>query len=238
MITTEHYNLSQYEGTDKVNPLTVDAQNIAKIDSAMYGIQNSAIPTATELKTGTIHALTRNKPNAAMFRFVATAAWKAGDTCTVDGTQVSTLLTNGEALPDGAWVINSNVLCCLVGTVLTVFTSAPSGGGPTQIDANTLEGHPASYFAVAEKTPAKSQGNSVQLGAQLWTASGDKYTQSVSVANVTPAAPNIVAAPAPASWDEALENNIRVTAQGSGVLTFTADSVPSGTVYFNVLLVF
>ena len=102
MITTEHYNLSQYEGTDKFNPLTVEAQNVAKIDQAMYGIQNTAIPTATELKTGTIHALTRNKPDAAMFRFVATAAWAAGDTCTVDGTQVSTLLPTGEALPSGA----------------------------------------------------------------------------------------------------------------------------------------
>lgn len=238
MITTEHYNLSQYEGTDKVNPITVDAQNIAKIDNAMYGIQNSAIPTATELKTGTIHALTRNKPDAAMFRFVATAAWAAGDTCTVDGTQVSTLLTNGEALPDGAWVINSNVLCCLVGTVLTVFTSAPSGGGPTQIDANTLEGHPASYFAVAADTPAKSKGSSVQLGVQLWQANGSKYTQSVSVAGVTADAPNIVAAPAAASWNKAIENNVRVTTQGSGIITFTADSVPDATIYFNVLLVY
>lgn len=238
MITTEHYNLSQYEGPDKVNPLTVDAQNIAKIDNALFGIQNTAIPTAAELKTGTIHALTRNKPDAAMFRFVATAAWAAGDTCTVDGTQVSTLLTNGEALPDGAWVINSNVLCCLVGTVLTVFTSAPSGGGPTQIDANTLEGHPASYFAVASDTPAKSKGSSVQLGVQLWQTSGTEYTQSVSVAGVTVDAPNIVAAPAPASWNKAVENNIRVTAQGSGILTFTADSVPDTTIYFNILLVF
>lgn len=238
MITTEHYNLSQYEGSDKVNPLTVDAQNIAKIDNAMFGIQNTAIPTATELKTGTIHALTRNKPDAAMFRFVATATWTAGDTCTVDGIQVSTLLTNGETLPNGAWVINSNVLCCLVGTVLTVFTTAPSGGGPTQIDADTLDGHPASYFAVAATTPAKSKGSSVQLGTQLWTASGNKYTQSVSVAGVTPNAPNIVAAPAPASWDEAIKKNVRVTSQGSGILTFTADSVPDATIYFNVLLVY
>ena len=238
MITTEHYNLSQYEASDKWNLLTVEAQNIAKLDNALFGVQNTAIPTATELKSGTVHALTRNKPDAAMFRFIATAAWAAGDTCTVDGVQVSTLLSNGETLPAGAWVINANVLCCLVGTVLTVFTTAPTGGGPTAVDATTLEGHPASYFAVAASTPAKSQGNSVQLGAQLWSASGDVYTQSISVANVTPNAPNIVAAPAPASWDAALENNIRVTAQGSGILTFTADSVPSGTVYFNVLLVF
>ena len=238
MITTEHYNLSQYEGADKFNPLTVEAQNVAKIDAAMYGIQNTAIPTATELKTGTIHALTRNKPDAAMFRFVATAAWAAGDTCTVDGTQVSTLLPTGEALPAGAWVINANVLCCLVGTVLPVFTTTPTQGGTTEIDATTLDGHTADYFAVAATTPAKSQGVSVQLGAGLWAASGDKYTQSVAVAGVTPDAPNIVCAPAAASWDKAIENNVRMTAQGSGIVTFTADSVPDSVLYFNVLKVF
>lgn len=238
MITTEHYNLSQYEGTDKVNPLTVDAQNIAKIDTAMYGIQNSAIPTATELKTGTIHALTRNKPDAAMFRFVATAAWAAGDTCTVDGQQVSTLLTTGEALPAGAWVINANVLCCLVGTVLTVFTTTPTQGGTTEIDATTLDGHTADYFAVAATTPAKSQGVTVQLGMGLWAASGDKYTQSVAVAGVTQNAPNIVCAPATASWDAAIAANVRMTAQGSGIVTFTADAVPDSVLYFNVLKVF
>ena len=238
MITTEHYNLSQYEGADKFNPLTVEAQNVAKIDQAMYGIQNTAIPTATELKTGTIHALTRNKPDAAMFRFVATAEWAAGDTCTVDGTQVSTLLPTGEALPAGAWVINANVLCCLVGTVLTVFTTTPTQGGTTEIDATTLDGHTADYFAVAAETPAKSQGVSVQLGVGLWAASGDKYTQSVAVAGVTPDAPNIVCAPAAASWDAAIENNVRMTAQGSGIVTFTADSVPDSVLYFNVLKVF
>ena len=238
MITTEHYNLSQYEGADKFNPLTVEAQNVAKIDQAMYGIQNTAIPTATELKTGTIHALTRNKPDAAMFRFVATAAWTAGDSCTVDGTQVSTLLPTGEALPSGAWVINANVLCCLVGTVLTVFTTTPTQGGTTEIDATTLGGHPADYFAVAANTPAKSQGVSVQLGAGLWTASGEQYTQSVAVAGVTANAPNIVCAPAAASWDKAIENNVRMTAQGSGIVTFTADAVPDSVLYFNVLKVF
>lgn len=238
MITTEHYKLSQYEGTDKYNPLTVEAQNAEKIDNAMYGIQNTAIPTATELKSGTIHALTRNKPGAAMFRFVATAPWTAGDTCTVDGTQVSTLLPTGEALPSGAWVINANVLCCLVGTVLTVFTTTPTQGGTTEIDATTLDGHTADYFAVAANTPAKSQGVTVQLGVGLWAASGDKYAQSVAVAGVTAAAPNIVCAPAAASWDKAIENNVHMTAQGSGIVTFTADSVPDSVIYFNVLKAF
>ena len=55
---------------------------------------------------------------------------------------------------------------------------------------------------------------------------------------MTPDAPNIVCAPAAASWDKAIENNVRMTAQGSGIVTFTADSVPDSVLYFNVLKVF
>lgn len=238
MLKTTHYNYKQYEGTDLFNPLTVEAQNIQNIDNDIYNAKIAGVNTATELKTGTVHAITRNTPDSAMFRFVATSNWASGDTCVVDGVQVSTLLPNGEPLPTGAWVINANVICVLTGTLLTVFTTAPSGGGPTEVDATTLEGHPASYFAVADQTAKKSQGSTVQLGVGLWSASGDKYTQSVSVGGVTANAPNIVCSPAPNSWDVAIENGIRMTSQGSGVVTFTADAVPSSTVYMNVLLVY
>lgn len=238
MLNTEHYNYKQYEGSDLFNPLTVEAQNIMKIDGDIYDAKISGVGVANELKTGTVHALTRLTPGAAMFRFVATSAWTAGDTCVVDGVQVSTLLPTGEPLATGAWVINSNVLAVITGTLLTVFTLPPSGGGPTEVNATTLEGHPASYFAVADETAKKSQGSSVQLGAQLWSTSGNKYTQSVAVAGVTANAPNIVVAPSANSWDKAIECNVRMTAQGSGTVTFTADAVPDTTVYMNVLLVF
>lgn len=241
MITTHYLNLKQYEGTDKFNPLTVEAMNVANIDEAFGELPSFTIAPADELKTGTIHAITTDTrwmgDRLRVFRFVATANWNAGDTCTVNGTSVSTLLPTGEALPNGAWVINSNVLCCLVGTVLTVYTCAPSGG-TTEIDANTLDGHTADYFAVAADTPAKSKGVTVQLGTGLWTASGDKYTQSVAVADVTTNAPNIVCSPAAASWDAAIAANVRMTAQGSGIVTFTADAVPDSVLYFNVLKVF
>lgn len=238
MLNTTNYNFKQYEATDLFNPLTVEAQNIVAIDEAIKETSDTGIPVATELKSGTIHAITRRQAGAAMFRFVATADWAAGDTCTVDGVQVSTLLPTGEALPAGAWVINANVLCCLVGTLLTVFTAQPTGGGTVEIDATTLQGHEASYFAVAAETAKKSVANTVQLGVGLWAASGEKYTQSVAVANVTENAPNLVASPDSSSWDKAVDCGIRMTAQGNGVVVFTADSVPDSTVYFNVLLVY
>lgn len=234
MKQSTNYNLKVYEGSDLFNPLTVEAPNMESIDAAMFSNKNAGVQTATEVKSGTVHALTRTVTGASVIRFVATSQWTAGDTCTVDGTQVSTLLPNGETLPTGAWQINSNVLCILTGTLLTVFTTPPTGEAG-DIDAKTLEGHPASYFAVAADTPAKSAGVSVQLSVNAWNASGSNFIQTVSVAGVT-SAKNIVVAPAANSWDAAVEAQVRATAQGSSTVTFTASEKPSAALYMNVIV--
>lgn len=234
MKTTSNYGYKQYEGSDIFNPLIVEAQNIQSIDANMGKNRDAAVQLATEIKRGTVHAITRNTPSASVIRFVATSDWTQGDTCTVDGTQVSTLLPTGETLPGGAWKINSNVLAVLTGTLLTVFTTAPAGGG-TEIDADTLQGHDASYFMSREDGAVKSVGSSVLLNAGSWVQSGDKYVQTVAVGGAT-ADGNIVTSPAASSWAAAQDSNIRCTAQGAGTLTFTADSIPTASVYFNVIL--
>lgn len=234
MKQSANYNLKVYEGSDLFNPLTVEAPNMDAIDAAMFANKNAGVQTATEVKSGTVHAITRNAVDASVIRFVATSQWTSGDTCTVDGVQVSTLLPNGETLPTGAWQINSNVLCILTGTLLTVFTTPPTGEAG-DIDAKTLEGHPASYFAVAENTPAKSKGVSVQLSTSGWSASGSNFIQTVSVAGVT-TSNNIVVAPAANSWDAAIESQVRATAQGSSTVTFTASERPSAVIYMNVVV--
>lgn len=235
MKNTTNYSLKQYEGTDLFNPLTVEAQNVQAIDNGMYANKVAAVQTATELKSGTVHALTRNVPGAAMIRFVATSDWTAGDTCTVDGVQVTTLLTTGETLPTGAWKINANVLAILNGTVLTVFTSAPTGGGG-DIDADTLEGHDAAYFMSRTDGALKSVGSSVLLNAANWTQSGEKYVQTVAVGNVE-AGTNMTIAPSAQSWDVAIDANVRATAQAQGTVTFTTDKVPSASIYMNVIII-
>ena len=235
MKNTTNYNLKQYEGTDLFNPLTVEAQNVQAIDTGMYANKTAAVQTATELKSGTVHALTRSVPGAAVIRFVATSDWTSGDTCTVDGVQVTTLLTTGETLPTGAWKINANVLAILNGTVLTVFTSAPTGGGG-DIDADTLEGHNAAYFMSREDGALKSVGSTVLLNNGNWTQSGDAYVQTVAVAGVT-ATTNIVTSPSATGWAKSQENNVRCTAQADGTLTFTADSIPDASIYFNVIII-
>ena len=234
MKTTTNYGYKQYEGNDIFNPLTVEAQNIQSIDANMGKNRDAAVQLATEIKSGTVHAITRSTPSASVIRFVATSDWAQGDTCTVDGVQVSTLLPTGETLPGGAWKINSNVLAVLTGTLLTVFTTAPSGGG-TDIDADTLQGHDAAYFMSREDGAVKSVGVSVLLNAANWAQSGDKYVQTVAVAGAQPSN-NMVIAPSAQSWDKAIEFNVRATAQAQGTVTFTADKVPDASLYMNVIV--
>lgn len=231
--TTTHFNLKKPTGDDLYNHLTIDNPNMDAIDAQMYSNQQAAICTATHSKVGTVQTLTRQGGKSAMFRFVATAAFADGDTFTVDGQAVTAVLPDGSGLGAGAFVINSNVLCCLVGTQMTVYTVAASAGN---IDAATLDGHPASYFAVASETAKKSTSQNVTLNTGLWTSSGDLYTQSVSVAGVT-AASNLVIGPAAASWDNAIAAQVRCTAQGDASLTFTASKLPETAIVMTVIIV-
>ena len=235
MKTTTNYGYKQYEGSDIFNPLTVEAQNIQLIDTNMGKNRDAGVQLATEIKSGTVHAITRNTPGAPVIRFVATSDWAQGDTCTVDGVQVTTLLTTGETLPGGAWKINANVLAVLNGTMLTVFTSTPSGGG-TEIDADTLEGHTAEYFMSREDGALKSVGSTVLLNNGNWAPSGSVYVQTAAVGGVT-AESNVVTSPSATGWAKSQENNVRCTAQANNTLTFTADSIPDASIYFNVIIV-
>lgn len=230
--TTTHFNLKKPTGDDLYNHLTIDNPNMDAIDNAMYNNQQAATCTATHSRVGKVHTLTRRGGKSPMFRFVATAAFAAGDTFTVDGQAVTATLPDGSSLSEGAFVINANVLCCLVGTQLTVYTVA----GVSSLDADTLEGHPASYFAVASETAKKSTSQNVTLNTGLWTSSGDKYIQSVDVAGVT-AVSNLTIGPAPDSWDKAVDAQVRCTAQGNASLTFTAAKLPDAAVDMTVIII-
>ena len=136
MTTTTYYNLNIVEGTDIVNPLTVDNPNYEKIDEAMHDNAVSGVTLANEIANGTVHAITRENSECAVIRFIATSVWKAGDTITVDGVPVTALLPSGETLPDGAYVINANVLCILTGTNLTVYAERKKSDNANEIAYN------------------------------------------------------------------------------------------------------
>lgn len=176
MRKTTNYELNIAEGSDRYNHLTIDNPNYDKIDTTMKENEDSAVQTATELKSGTVHAITRNKPNASMFRFVATSDFNSGETFTVDGQQVTALLPNGATLGTGAYHINANVLCCLVGTNMTVYTV----GTAENIDATTLEGHGVDYFATAEGLEGAVQtAQSAQIVANSASNKVDKLGLNV-----------------------------------------------------------
>lgn len=136
MTTTTYYNLNIVEGTDIVNPLIVDNPNYEKIDETMHDNAVSGVTLATEIANATVHAITRENSECAVIRFIATSAWKAGDTATVDGVPVTALLPSGETLPDGAYVINANVLCILTGTNLTVYAERKKAENANEIAYN------------------------------------------------------------------------------------------------------
>ena len=147
MRESEHFNLNLVEGNDIVNPLVTDIPNYESIYAQMFKNQNAGVQNATELKTGTVHAITRLVPDAQMITFTATSNFVAGDTFTVDGIQVSALTVSGEQLPTGAYVINSQVLAILKGTLLTVYGI----GSEVADNALALNGHPDTYFGTKEE---------------------------------------------------------------------------------------
>ena len=162
MLQSTHYELKLVEGSDIVNPLVIDRPNYEAIDGVMYENESKSIGSATELKSGTIHALTRSKGNQRFFCFTATSNYEAGDTFTVDSVPVTALLPNGTSLPDMAYVINGTVLCSLIGTLLTVYTV----GAGLADDSLRLGGELPEYYATASAlTSVSNTASSAQTMA-------------------------------------------------------------------------
>ena len=122
--TTTNYGLYKPEATDTYNHLVYDNPNMDTIDATMKDNSDHAIDSATCIKTGTVHSVTRTNPSCAVFRFTATGDWNTGDTMNVDGTPVSVFLPNGAAAINGAYVINTEVIASIVGTRVTLLTNA------------------------------------------------------------------------------------------------------------------
>lgn len=168
MRKSENFDLNLYEGTDIFNPLTTEVTNYEKIDAQMKKNYNLSVGKATELKTGTVHALTRENADCSMIHFTATSNFKSNDTFTVDGVQVSALLADGSDLPTNCYIIGSEVICYLKGTLLTFFLS-----GSISKDSEKLGGELPTYYA--------KQENFKQLETTLKSTSGivEKNTNDI-----------------------------------------------------------
>ena len=100
-----------------------------------------------------------------------------------------------------------------------------------------LKGNGAGGVSAAVKGTdyaAPSVGVSVTLRASGWNA--NTKTQTVSVSGVT-ATVNLIITAAPDSYMAYAKAGIRCTAQGSGTLTFSCETVPTADVAANVLII-
>ena len=141
---TTNYGFNISEGTDLVNPLTDIFPNFEDIDTDLKGVSDSAVGTATELLTGTVHALVRSDSDRNVFTFTATSNFEAGETFTLDGVQVTALTPDGQTLSNGCYIIGSEVLVAVKGTLMTVYVT-PSKA----LDSDKLDGHDSTYYATA-----------------------------------------------------------------------------------------
>lgn len=176
--TTTNYGWKISEGSDIVNPLTDIFPNFESQDTDLKNVSDCSIGTATELKTGTVHALTRDDSDKDVFKFTATSNFTAGDTFTVDGDQVSALTTAGEQLQTGCYIIGSEVLVLKKGTLLTMYVSSDN--------ATTLEGHNASYFATASdlsNTDGDVSALSTKVGTAILTTTAPDLSGAVNELN-------------------------------------------------------
>lgn len=144
MRTTDNVGLKLYEGTDLFNPLVVENPNCETLDEVIKAISDQAVGSATELVTGTVHALTRGLDDGDrdVFIFTATSNFAAGDTFTLDGVQMSALTVAGTQLSSNCYIIGSSVLVHKRDTLLTFYVSET-----TAKDAEKLGGELPSYYA-------------------------------------------------------------------------------------------
>lgn len=122
---TANYNLITVEGTDVVNPLVQMNPNFTDIDAAMFANKQAVIGSASEIVSGTVHAITRANPDSDYFRYTATGNWTSGDTMSVDGVTVSVYLTDGTTPATGSYIINSEVFGMISGSRVTLYLANP-----------------------------------------------------------------------------------------------------------------
>lgn len=169
MLKTDNYALNIAQGTDTVNPLVMDNPNYQKIDKVMKDNEIRGVGTATELKTGPIHAITV-QAQYTTFKFVATSDFIRGETFTLNGKQVTAYTTNQSPLDTNAYRIGATVLCSYNERIstITIYTS-PIVVNPYPVGSI--------YISVSETNPGLLFGGIWErIKDRFLLSSGDKYT--------------------------------------------------------------
>ena len=183
MGTTPNYNFNVPVGSDIVNLLTQNNPNWSNLDTILKTISNTGVGTATELKTGTVHSLTRSDTDRKVFTFVATTNFVAGETFLLDGDQVTALTASGEQLSTGCYVIGSNVLVSVHDTLLTFYVPES-----TAKDAQRLGGELPSHYATEadlEEIQTDMSAVEAKLGTGVFQTQAQNAVDAVNELNTT-----------------------------------------------------
>lgn len=124
---------------------------------------SESVPTVTASKVQNYFDI--ELPSTNQFVIVPDTAFAEGNTFRISGRPVAAMLPNGDSLPDAFFTANARVMCLWADTNLYF---VGGGGGtvpnnvmryrrddgtpaqpPTPINADTLQGHSAEYFATA-----------------------------------------------------------------------------------------
>lgn len=228
---TTNYNFNIVEGSDVVNPLVDLNPNFTSLDSVIFQNQNRTIQEATEVYSGGIHAIVCTLPaGATFFHFTATSNFTVGDKFTFNGESVTAFMPDGTSLLTGAFTINSEVLCSVVGTRMVVYTNSQINVGPTT-PAGFTNGQfiyqNAGKLASKEITPNT-------IGAVSPYKAGDNvnYGTFIGCGRVTTA--NVVfilpmARPVTAN-SVVVSGNITLRDVSGGILVTSADFSTAGTI--------
>lgn len=204
MQSTTYYGYNLVEGTDLVNPLTQFNPNFTGIDADLKGVDDKTIDSASCVKSGSVHAVTRTNTSADVFKFTATGDWNEGDTMTVDGSPVTVFAPDGTAPSNKCFVINSEVFALINGSRVTLYAfktlntaSFASAGSiaPVEISPASIAHTVGSYImfnGVRYKVVVPiSAGDPITVGTNVvaenlaTTMRGEYYTGAAFASNVS-----------------------------------------------------
>lgn len=153
---TTNFNLDLPTGDELFNPLWPNS-NTQKIDTQMKSNQDNSITNADCVFNTNKFIITRNASGGKYFKFVAPADYVAGYTFQVDGTAYDGIVAGtGDTLADGCFMTNHEVIA-YIDTTSASLAFLVGSSLPDAIDATTLDGHGADYFATAAGLAATNQ---------------------------------------------------------------------------------
>lgn len=153
---TNNFNLDLPVGDDLFNPLWPNS-NTNKIDAQMKKNMDNSVTKADCVFNTNKFIITREDKTGKIFKFIAPNDYVAGYTFTVDGTAMDGIVAGtGDTLADGCFMNGHEVIAYIDETTASLAFLVGSSL-PDAIDATTLEGHGADYFATAAGLAATNQ---------------------------------------------------------------------------------